>query len=132
MLILVDHAFMMLKDAWDSNMLGDNQRTIRKQNANTRNQTKTKREIANGQSFASKRVSLSTFWTRKPKFEVFRQTCSGTIRGQFGDNNIKTKRKRNANSAMHLRVEQKVRTPSFRCLGNYLLLTTYYLLLTSY
>ena len=127
MLILVDHAFMMLKDAWDSNMLGDNQRTIRKQNANTRNQTKTKREIANGQSFASKRVSLSTFWTRKPKFEVFRQTCSGTIRrqfgdkmqtletkrkcfansgqpnkqnliwGQFGDNNIKTKRKRNAN-----------------------------------
>ena len=57
----------------------------------------TKREIANGQSFASKRVSLSTFWTRKAKFEVFRQTCSGTIRGQFGDNNIKTKRKRNAN-----------------------------------
>ena len=45
----------------------------------------TKREIANGQSFASKRVSLSTFWTRKPQFEVFRQTCSGTISGQFQD-----------------------------------------------
>ena len=91
---------MMLKDAWDSNMLGDNQGTIRKQNANTRNQTKTKREIANGQSFASKRVSLSTFWTRKPKFEVFRQTCSGTIRGQFGDKmqTLETKRKFFANS----------------------------------
>ena len=91
MLILVDHAFMMLKDAWDSNMLGDNQGTIREQNAYARNQTKTKREIANGQSFASKRVSLSTFWTRKPKFEVFRQACSGTISGQFRNNNIKTK-----------------------------------------
>ena len=91
MLILVDHAFMMLKDAWDSNLLGDNQGTIRGQNANARNQTKTKREIANGQSFASKRVSLSTFWTRKPKFEVFRQTCSGTISGQFRNNKIKTK-----------------------------------------
>ena len=45
----------------------------------------TKREIANGQSFASKRVSLSTFWTRKPQFEVFRQTCSGTISGQLQD-----------------------------------------------
>ena len=100
MLILVDHAFMMLKDAWDSNMLGDNHGTIREQNANARNQTKTKREIANGQSFASKRVSLSTFWTRKPKFEVFRQTCSGTITGQFGDKmqTLETKRKRNAKS----------------------------------
>ena len=51
----------------------------------------TKREIAKGHNFASKRVSLSTFWTRKPKFEVLRQTCSGTISGQFRNNKIKTK-----------------------------------------
>ena len=46
-------------------------------------------QSANGQSFASKRVSLSTFWTRKPKFEVFRQTCSGQ-----SEDNSETKRKR--------------------------------------
>ena len=45
----------------------------------------TKREIAKDHNFASKRLSLSTFWTRKPKFEVWRQTCSGTISGQFQD-----------------------------------------------
>ena len=70
----------------------------------------TKREIANGQSFASKRVSLSTFWTRKPKFEVFRQTCSGTITGQFGDKmqTLETKRNRNAKACNRLLVEQKI------------------------
>ena len=57
----------------------------RSHNANAKKETATKREIAKGHNFASKRVSLSTFGTRKFKFEVFRQTCSRTIRRQFKD-----------------------------------------------
>ena len=64
---------------------------VQRHNANAKKETKTKREIVKGHNFASKRVSLSTFWTRKLKFEVLRQTCSGTISGQFRNNKIKTK-----------------------------------------
>ena len=63
----------------------------RRQHANAQKETKTKREIVKDHNFASKRMSLSTFWTRKLQFEVLRQTCSGTISGQFRNNKIKTK-----------------------------------------
>ena len=77
---------------------------VQRHNANAKKETKTKREIVKGHNFASKRLSLSTFWTRKLKFEVLRQTCSGTISGQFRNNKIKTKKKNeieNANFTMY-------------------------------
>ena len=66
---------------------------VQRHNANAKKETKTKREIVKGHNFASKRLSLSMLWTRKLKFQVLRQTCSGTISGQFRNNKIKTKKK---------------------------------------